>query len=357
MIPQLPAMLACMIAAYGAESTSESSSSSSPESRLPLQPTQQLVGATGFASFKDNLRWKIDQSVRARVDREGDISTFLFFGLDLYSVITNQNRDLVTILFQPYVHRVDNFMPTALYDREDDWELVWRFVSANFHVASDGSFNIQAGHFEVPFGLEYETDTNGTLYNYTHPQNFRMKADWGVNVNGTTDAITYNLSATRGSGNEYRSDGDPGVLAGRLGSNFDLRNRYGVSFFDGDVRTPNGIYNIQRLGLDAIWTLGAFETRAELSAGEDQEMIDVTRFIGEVNWRNGDETVFSWLQLLATDYDGPAGESDTLDARLGARYRIARDTDLSFQFDQVIDPQEEGDTRAGSLFVQLRFKF
>ena len=309
MITQLPAMLACMIAAYGAEDTSESSSSSSLESRLPLQPSQQLVGATGFASFKDNLRWKIDQSVRARVDRE------------------------------------------------DDWELVWRFVSANFHVASDGSFNIQAGHFEVPFGLEYETDTNGTLYNYTHPQNFRMKADWGVNVNGTTDAITYNLSATRGSGNEYRSDGDPGVLAGRLGSNFDLRNRYGVSFFDGDVRTPNGIYNIQRLGLDAIWTLGAFETRAELSAGEDQEMIDVTRFIGEVNWRNGDETVFSWLQLLATDYDGPAGESDTLDARLGARYRIARDTDLSFQFDQVIDPQEEGDTRAGSLFVQLRFKF
>lgn len=357
MIPQLSVLLASLMGPSGSEAPGARLTPRSPVPNPLLLTPQDSASRTGLSSFKDNLRWKIDQSFRAGMDRDGDISTFLFFGLDLYSVITSQTRDLVTILFQPYVHRVDNFMPNALYDREDDWELVWRFVSANLHLTCDGSFNVQVGHYEIPFGLEYEVDTNGTLYNYTHPQNFKLKADWGVNVNGSTEAINYNLSASRGSGNEYRSDGDPGVLAGRIGSNFEMQNRYGVSFFDGDVRTPNGIYNIQRVGLDATWTLGAYEACAELSAGEDQEDIDVTRFIGELNWRNGNETVFSWLQLLATDYDGPAGESDTLDARLGTRYRFARDADLSLQFDQVLDPQEEGGTRAGSLFVQIRFKF
>lgn len=305
-------------------------------------------------SWTDNLRWKFDVSGRGFFDDSGYLKSLGFFGLDLHKVFTSGDRDIATMLFQPYLTRANDLVPTPpVFDGPDDWELIWRIANVNLKLRQDGALNLRVGHFELPYGLEQTINTNGTLRDYTHGGNFGLKADWGATLNGDLAELEYEFAWSRGSGNEYRDDGGPGVLSGRLGTPRDSAEVFGLSFVDGEFQTPGGLLPRTRFGLDAQIYRGPMGFFAELSTGKDNDSVDITRGLGEVNWRNPEETVLAWVQLVGTDQDRNTG----LNSLMGVRWEPATGWSLSTQYGQVLEPLQDGGGRPGSLTLQLRYRF
>ena len=308
----------------------------------------------GWAAFwTDNLRWAIDQSARVILKGDGEMASLVFFGLDLHTVLGTEDRDVVTLTLQPYLTRVDDLTPTPpTFDGPEDWELVWRIFNANFKLRNDGRLNVRVGHLEVPFGLEHVVDTNGTLRDFLHGPNLGVKADWGASFNGELGDFDYEVAWTRGSGNHWDDDGDPGVVSGRIGTRADADRVFGVSAFDGDVLTPGGVVERDRLGLDAQLYHRNLGFLAEVSAGKDDGTTDVRYGMLEGDWHNRDETLFSWLQLV-----GAARDSDhSVEARLGVRWLIRNGLSASAQYTQVLDPLTSTGGRDGALALQLRYR-
>lgn len=309
--------------------------------------------------WTQNLRWKIDESVRVIINDQGDIPTTLgFLGIDVHNVISTDERDIATLMLQPYLTRIDTTGGAPpLFDGPEDWELVWRIFNANIKLLQNGALNMRVGHIEIPFGLEYTINSNGTLRDYIHGANFGLKADWGAGINGELESLEYELDWTAGSGNEYRDEDQDGVISGRIGSLRDQDLVLGVSLYDGESLTPAGIVERERIGVDVQYyyqNLGFF---GEVSAGEDGDTTDVLRALGEVNWRNPDESVLSWAQLVVTNLDGSAGETDALDTRIGVRWSPTADWTLSMQYVQNLEPMDDDAHRNSSLALQVRYRF
>jgi len=322
-----------------------------PDEFVQLTPTRE---PSWLDAWRENLRWKFDVSGRGVFDDTGYLKSLGFFGLDLHKVFTSGNRDVATLLFQPYMTRANDLVPTPpVFDGPDDWELIWRIANVNFKLLQDGALNLRVGHFELPYGLEQTINTNGTLRDYTHGGNFGLKADWGATVNGDLAALEYEFAWSRGSGNEYRDDGGSGVLSGRLGTPRDGAEVFGLSFVDGEFQTPGGIVPRTRLGLDAQVYRGPMGFFAEFSTGKDNDSVDITRGLGEVNWRNPEETILAWVQVVATDKDRETG----LNSLMGVRWEPAVGWSLSTQYVQVLEPLDPGSGHPGSLTLQLRYRF
>ena len=322
----------------------------------PADPVVALPAprAPWLEAWEQNLRWKFDVSGRGVFDDSGYLKSLGFFGLDLHKVFTSGSRDVATLLFQPYLTRANDLVPTPpVFDGPDDWELIWRIANVNLKLRQDGALNLRVGHFELPYGLEQTLNTNGTLRDYTHGGNFGLKADWGATVNGDGGDLEYEFAWSRGSGNEYRDDGGRGVLSGRLGTQREGAEVFGVSFVDGEFQTPGGIVPRTRLGLDAQVYRGAMGYFAEFSAGEDNDTDDIVRALGEVNWRNTDETVLAWAQVVATDKNRSSG----LNSLVGVRWEPALGWSLSTQYVQVLEPLEDDGGHPGTLTLQLRYRF
>ena len=63
-----------------------------------------LASQTNAAPWNENLRWSLDLSSRARINRANDLATFGFIGLDMHKVVSTRSRALVsTISNQPHL--------------------------------------------------------------------------------------------------------------------------------------------------------------------------------------------------------------------------------------------------------------
>ena len=133
--------------------------------------------------------------------------------------------------------------------------------------------------------------------------------------------------------------------------------RRDMRFVDGDFQAPGGVVTRTRFGLDAQYYHNSLGYFAELNVGEDAGTTDVIRALGEVNWRNSDETVLAWVQLIGTELDDGSGSNSGLSSLAGVRWEPARGWTLSTQYVQVVDPIPSGGARTGTLAVQLRYRF
>ena len=327
---------------------------------LPLLLASSFDDPTGHwhSPLTENLRWSIDQSARVIVDDDGDAATLAFFGLDLHTVWSTNSRDVATFTLQPYLTRVDGLEPTPpLFDGPDDWELVWRIFNGNFKLRDDGALNLRVGHFEVPFGLEHTINTNGTLRDYTHGANFGLKADWGATLNGDLPEFEYELGWSRGSGNEYDDEGDPGVFSGRIGTPRDEDLVLGLSVADGDFLSPAGVVERSRFGVDAQWYWRSYGLFGEVSGGDAPGGVETWRALAEVNWRDPHETVLGWAQVVVDRRDMVSDVEHASEARIGVRWVPSAGWSLSAQLAQPLDPALDTGSRAGRLAIQLRYRF
>ncbi len=300
--------------------------------------------------WNENLRVSIDGSARTVWNGSNELTRFIFAGLDVHKVVSTQQRDWVTLTLQSYLTRVDNGPqgPHPIFDDADDWALVWRIFNANIKILKDGGLNLCLGHLELPFGLEYPINTNGSLRNYQHQRNFKgIKADWGVSLNGTVNRFEYEVAWTRGTGNRYRDQGS-GAFSGRVGTARNGNLVWGLSFLEGDLLTPiNTLFACRRLGADVQWYVRQWGLLGEVAVGRDAGSRDVQQFIGEINWRNNRELAFSWLQVIHRNIE----QSTSLEAIFGVEYMVFKGASVAMQHAQEIDPNNKGKTT-----FQIRYR-
>lgn len=302
-----------------------------------------------------NTRWAFDFSARRIRNLEKDEWYEQdVYGFDLHKVFSNENGDYGTLVFQPYLVNLTN-VPKApfFFDDGDDWELTWRIANFNYTGLAQGKFNIRLGHFEVPFGLEQNIDTNGTLRQYTFSSR-GVKADWGVSINGNLPTVDYEFALTRGSSNEIRSQDDPYVLAGRIGTPSHYNTIYGFSYFYGEVLGGNGTTKRKQLGLDLTHYFKQWELLTEFSAGENDET-ELFNWLGEISWRNVRESVHLYTQTMSSLNKINGTWEDGLSATLGVKWDVTNQLSFSSQLAHDFDniSNIEADT-TGTIQLRIR---
>lgn len=313
------------------------------------------------SGLADNFRLTLDLSSRAIIPNGSESAGYLnAIGLDLHKVFSGDDRDWGTLVVQLYLTRIDDLQRRPFFfDGEDDWELVTRVTNFNFTGLSKGEFNIRVGHFEVPFGLEIPTYSNGTIRQLLNTKNLGLKADWGISFNGELDDFLYEISLTRGSGVHYISEGAPFAIAGRIGTgkNLDLFTPtpgWGLSFLYGDILGPKGTTERFRIGIDGRAYYGPFGIMGELSAGEDEGQ-SVAAGLAELNWQNPEETLVAYLQTRSLFFDDKNWEKEI---GLATGVRLVPDSHWALSGQVERELVTRGDQSPLTLFtLQVRYRF
>jgi hypothetical protein len=255
------------------------------------------ASASDSEFFGDNSRWAIDASTRITHNSDKNITGFMHvIGLDVHKVFSNEKYDIGTLTFQPYVVKLNNVKNAPfIFDDGNETQLTWRIANFNYTAYAEGKFNIRIGHFEVPFGLEYQIDTNGTLRQLTTSDR-GIKADWGASINGILPNLEYEIALTRGSGNEIKSTGNPHIFSGRIGTPSHKNFVIGISWFTGDVLNASGVTQRKKIGFDASYYYYQWQFMMETSVGETAENNTVNSF-GEVMWKNAKEDISTYIQI------------------------------------------------------------
>ena len=316
-------------------------------------------------AWDDNSRWTTDLSTRAQYlteDAPSQLGYFNSIGIDANKVFSSGNRDFATLNLQVNLWCIHGLTRRpALFDGEDDCQVVNKVSTVNFAIRGDGKFNLLVGHPEVPFGLEVPVSTSQTVRQLTNNRDIGMKLDWAVGANGTVGGLHYATTLSRGSGMEYRSTVDPYAIAGRIGTATDSESYLGapgagVSWFYGDVLTrTRTISERWRLALDGVTYYGPFGFMAQISAGETDSM-DTVNGLTEINVINRSDVVVSYLQLRSFNQEFASGWQDAWSAVVGTRITPDTHWAVSFQVEREL-------TTFGSkveqtiLDVQLRYRF
>ena len=309
--------------------------------------------------WTENLRWTIDESGRAVFNTDTEVTgTVVAIGFDVHKVVSGHSGDIGTFVLQGYLTRIDDLARRPpFFEGDSDWEFVFRIFNFNYTAWTRGLVNLRIGHFEVPYGLEHILNTNGTLRDYNHGPNLGVKADWGATLNGSVEGFEYEVGWSRGTGNEYTDRGDPGIVAGRVGTDRDADTVVGLSGLSGRVLGPNGTVDRDRVGLDLSHYRGPLGYLAEFSLGDDEGR-DVRNAMVEMNWRNSNETVLCWLQARDFAFETPAGDfDDGISSALGIRWAPDPHWSLSFQWTQAITTASPSAARDALLALQLRYRF
>ena len=306
-------------------------------------------------SFMHNTRWAFDASTRQIRNLDAhETSSLNTYGLDLHKVFTGADGDIGTLVFQPFVAQIKNMpMYPTYFEDGDDWDLQWRVANFNYTGFSKGGFNIRAGHFEVPFGLEQSIDTNGTLRQYSFLDR-GVKCDWGVTVNGNLSQLDYEFAFSRGSGNDYLRRDDPYILSGRVGTPGHQNTIYGLSYFYGEVLAGDKTTKRKRLGFDIAHYVNQWELLAEVSGGENADG-EVANWLGEVSWRNIRESVHLYVQARNSFSKQEDSWEDRFNSTFGANWNISRQFSLGAQVVHEFENSfgSNADTTA-SLQLRLR---
>jgi hypothetical protein len=156
-----------------------------------------------------------------------------------------------------------------------------------------GRFNLRLGRFYLPFGINLQTDTHGTLLQLSNDRNFGFERDWYAGLWGALNSdVNYDVYYLLGTGYDLSFKGQSGMLGARFSLANRYLNRYGLEAGlavmagqrvakDATMRSPsvaaesdgNKIVDTLRVGLDWRYTrsvpTGSLAFTTELSGGED----------------------------------------------------------------------------------------
>lgn len=274
----------------------------------------------------DNLRYTIDYSSRANYFSELNELGFMHaLGFDVHKVFSEARGDIGTLTAQGYLTRIDNMpMRPGFFDDAHDTEFVYRIFNFNYTATPKYLPNVKLGHFEVPFGLEYSINTNGTLRDYFSGRNLGAKADWGATLNDDLGAFEYELSYSTGGGQDFEADDSSSyITAGHISSSRDNDIVLGLSFYEANLKGLDR----DRIGIDVKWYRGLHAIYFEASAGKNGET-DIKTGTLEWNLRNTNETRLTYAQLVSFAKKSDNTWEENLKAIIGIRY--APDTHWSF---------------------------
>ena len=198
-------------------------------------------------------------------------------GFELLKKFSTETRTVGSLNLQGRLVRRDRYAP-VMNEMEGMDREGWFFEYHNVYAdLFNDPFNVRVGRFYVPFGLNLQTDTHGTLLQLSNERNFGFERDWYAGLWGTlSEDLSYDAHYQVGSGYDLKYRGQSGLGVARLS----LGNRHsfehgvegGVSAKTGK-RLSHGLVVPGRDGLDGRLRqpllAGLLTWTSELSAGED----------------------------------------------------------------------------------------
>lgn len=279
-----------------------------PAKETPLK--NRPIESKGF--FSDNFTFKKEiYGAVAWSDLEPkprDFYSRQSVGFEILKKFSTSTATVAAFNIQGRLVRRDNFIDTP-FDAEgrerDGWaieyhNLYWDFYNFLNPALGDakgdhvGRFNFRLGRFYLPFGLNLQTDTHGTLLQLSNDRNFGFERDWYAGLWGALNSdLNYDIYYLLGAGYDLSFKGQKGLL----GARFSLANKYfvehgieaGLAFMYGERLSwhalehsasverdseGNKIVDTRRIGLDFRYTrsvpTGSLVFTNELSIGSDE---------------------------------------------------------------------------------------
>ncbi|MDD7986830.1 hypothetical protein PQO01_17910 [Lentisphaera marina] len=301
----------------------------------------------------ENSRLAFDLSSRSSYWNEAnELSLQHFIGIDFYKILTVNGSDFGSLTIQPFINRIDNgYRTPSVYDDDDDWEFLFRTFALNINAWGSDKPYFKIGHFEIPFGGEYNKDTFGDLHQYGQGAKIGMKMDWGFAMGQELENWLYEIAITRGSGMKYRDREDPYAISGRVGSVYDGDFDYGFSFFHGEVLKEKSTIKREIIAVDFEYYMGTKSILIEIHGGqvEDENLLGS---LLEFNIKNDSETTELYIQHF---YQNLENNTHLSSAAIGINYQMTNQLNLSSQivkeFESPPDEQEE------LIEFQVRYRF
>ena len=256
--------------------------------------------------FKENFGFRKEVMSQFDVDGDGNGASRQSVGFEVLKKFSTATATVASFNFQGRLVRRDGFNP-VLNDMEGSGRGGWAFEYHNLYLdfynvlnpvfgdeergKQAGRFNLRAGRFYVPFGLNLQTDTHGTVLQLSNERNFGFERDWYTGFWGRLNKhLNYDAYYLAGSGYDLKYKGQSGLGALRLSLSNKYRSEYGleggVSFLGGErLAGSSGVggdamrsselrpLQTERVGIDGRWRrvvpTGLLTFSNELSGGRD----------------------------------------------------------------------------------------
>jgi hypothetical protein len=258
--------------------------------------------------FTDDLSFRKEVMSQFVVDGAGSGASRQSVGFELLKRFSTTTSTVASFNFQGRLVRRDGFTPVA-NDMEGEHRPGWAFEYHNFYFdlfnvfnpllgdaqrgRNVGRFNLRAGRFYVPFGLNLQTDTHGAVLQLSNERNLGFERDWYAGFWGTLNGhLNYDAYFLAGSGYDLKFNGQSGLAALRISLASKYSSEYGleggVSVLSGERLSPVASESMQaavdgmetsrpmstrRVGFDARYrravSTGLVTWTAELSGGRD----------------------------------------------------------------------------------------
>jgi len=267
-----------------------------PFAGVTAAPAQavEIPARRGF--FIDNFGFRKEIMSQFTWGEYGSAASRQSVGFEVLKKFSTASSTVASFNLQGRMVRRDGFNPVS-NDMEGENRRGWFFEYHNFYAdiynflnpvlspsrkgRNAGRFNLRAGRFYVPFGLNLQTDTHGTVLQLSNDRNFGFERDWYTGIWGSLNKhVNYDIYYLLGSGYDLAFKGQRGIAAGRLS----LGNRYSVNYgLEGGISLLSGErlamndhgrrIETRRMGIDARYRrsvpTGSVTATAELSAGRD----------------------------------------------------------------------------------------
>ena len=244
--------------------------------------------------FTENFGFRKELMSQFDTNADGRPASRQSVGFEILKKFSTATSTVASFDFQGRVVRRDGYNP-VINDMEGAQRPGWAFEYHNLYLdlynilnpalgdearsRNVGRFNFRAGHFYVPFGLNLQTDTHGTVLQLSNERNFGFERDWHAGMWGSLNRnLNYDAYYLVGSGYDLKFKGQSGLGAVRLSLGNRFSSQYGleggVSVLAGErlsmMATP---LKTQRVGVDGRYRHtaphGLLTFTNELSGGRD----------------------------------------------------------------------------------------
>jgi hypothetical protein len=192
--------------------------------------------------FKENFGFRKEVMSQFNWNQDGDLASRQSLGFEVLKKFSTATETVASFNVQARLVRRDGFNP-VLNDMEGEHRRGWAFEYHNLYLdfynvlnpllsgeqrgKNLGRFNVRAGRFYVPFGLNLQTDTHGTVLQLSNDRNFGFERDWYSGFWGVLNKhLNYDVYYLVGSGYDLKYKGQSGLGAMRLS----LSNRYSSEY-------------------------------------------------------------------------------------------------------------------------------
>lgn len=232
-----------------------------PFSNLPAPPARADDASSAESRrrpwlrglFRNNFGFRKEVMSQFTSDGDRHGASRQSVGFEILKKFSTETATVASFNVQARLVRRDGFNPVQ-NDMEGENRPGWALEYHNFYLdlynvlnpllpgskkgRAAGRFNFRAGRFYVPFGLNLQTDTHGSILQLSNDRNFGFERDWYSGFWGSINShLNYDAYYAAGSGYPLSFRGQKGLGAFRLS----LGNRYSSRFgVEGGVSVISG---------------------------------------------------------------------------------------------------------------------